>query len=59
MSEGIMYIMFVCAYFLILKIVVKRGNYKPFHFLILTTLRRQNVMRECHISLRQWTPTYV
>ena len=63
MSEGIMKMLctsiHIFSYFQ--NYCKKRGNYKPFYFIILTTLivARQNVMRECHISLRQWTPTYV
>ena len=57
MSEGIVYNIFECAYILIFKIVGKRGNYKPLYFLILTTLKRQNVMRDYNISLQLLTPT--
>ena len=41
------------------KLLEKRGNYKPFYFLILTTLKRQNVMRDYNISLQLLTPTCV
>ena len=54
MSEGIMKVLcrsiHIFSYFQ--NYYKKRGNYKPFYFVILTTLiiARQNVMRECHIS---------
>ena len=60
MSEGIIYIIFSSVHiFSFSKLLEKRGNYKPFYFLILTTLKRQNVMRDYNISLQLLTPTCV